>query len=462
VQIWFQNRRQNSRRKSSPLEGDELRSQISSQGSDVSEPCSSPDVSNQTSGEHVEQATTEAPAKKLEDSTPNQSADANPTEAEVTIAVVETQSTLVASFASAQSPGSTSTEPSHTQTSQFQISSQESVLSTKTGSGYVADRRSASSARPRDAPVPHIRRGTIQIHQPRVLNRSSSYLRISMTDDGQAKVVDRAAPSPSPEKPNPTISTAAARTSGLRRSYSAANLDDTTTMNGSMDGARKLARVSTIGRSRDSRTWEFWCDSDARNSLVERAEQETSGSAAESIRMMRTNSNRALRANAVKLNSPIVAHGGRLGDKTRRPPTMKRSNTHHGRLQSKAAPSEATGKKVKKGKNGEEFQRPNGDSDKENWEPDDAPRGQAVSGVRGSKKVLGENANAMTQSNSLGALMAKERKSGKKDLTAADVDDEVSTFMSGSVSNSRSSSAAVGEELDCVQSLLSLSQGNWA
>jgi hypothetical protein len=181
--------------------------------------------------------------------------------------------------------------------------------------------------------------------------------------------------------------------------------------------------------------------------------------------MMRTNSNRALRANAVKLNSPIVRS---LVHKTKGVLPLKRANTHHGRLQSKAAPvktvaPKAASKKGKKGKNGEEFQRPNGDSDKENWEPADAPRGQVVPGMRGSKKVLGENANAMTHSNSLGALMAKERKSGSKGLTTADVDDEVSTFMSaGASSNSRSSSAAVGEDLDCVQSLLSLSQGNWA
>jgi hypothetical protein len=58
----------------------------------------------------------------------------------------------------------------------------------------------------------------------------------------------------------------------------------------------------------------------------------------------------------------------------------------------------------------------------------------------------------MSQSSSLGAMM--NRASGK----IVEVDEDVRHFISKEGSASTPSS---GDDLDCVQSLLSLSQGNW-
>ena len=48
------------------------------------------------------------------------------------------------------------------------------------------------------------------------------------------------------------------------------------------------SRHSMSGRSRGARTWEFYCDSDARNALTEQAEREESGSATAAFEMIRS------------------------------------------------------------------------------------------------------------------------------------------------------------------------------
>ena len=47
--------------------------------------------------------------------------------------------------------------------------------------------------------------------------------------------------------------------------------------------------VGQVERSRDARTWEFYCDSDARNALTEQAEREEKGSATAAIGLIGKN-----------------------------------------------------------------------------------------------------------------------------------------------------------------------------
>lgn len=336
---------------------------------------------------------------------------------------------------------------------------------TSSGPGYLANRRSASFMKLKEEMSSEQTLLPPSASQPvPTLTRSgSSYLRLSMTEDGTAQVIDRAAPSPNP----PRTANLGTRPTCLRRSHSVAGLSDKLRdAEADLDRAAKVRRTSgPLGRSMDSRAWEFWCDAGARNALASKAEMETSGNAASAISIMRANTARsgaALQINVNRRNVPMVSQSfgsvAQKGGKKGRQP-LARASTSYGRLQSRTGErkGDSGGRLVKgKSKEGEEWEAPNTDSDKENWEPEDVinPRRPHVYEPkwRGSRKMLGENMNVMSESSSLGALMG--RAGGKR----AEVDEEVKRFMGKEASVGTTSS---GEDMDCVQSLLSLSQGNW-
>jgi hypothetical protein len=446
VQIWFQNRRQNTRRKMR-LEGHDVAS--SSEGSDPILPSSSPEPptmaeQDRNTVSNLKAKTMDANATIITAAEPTSSA---PQPSNLPFPKLEFPSSV---------PEALETQPTEisnsqgSQGSQIQISSQQSNKS-----GYIANRRVTTSFledidfAPAPAPRKTIRRFA-----------SSHDFRLSMTDDGTAKVVDRSQKSPSPERPRSTAveNAIVSRLGSLRRSYSAAGLDTSSPTSSSHDAARKLPRTSALGRSRDSRTWEFWCDSDARSSLISRAEQETSGSAAEAIGLIRSNSSRVLRLNTQKMNSPNPGHH-RSRDGKR--PGLQRSQTHHGFVKTKPTQTFQSKNQSNKKANDDEFEQLNTESDKENNEPSTtrSSRPSQPTFMRGTK-VLGENMEVMSHSSSLGSMMAREGRSkssrGPKPV-GIHVDEEVASFMGSS-----DSGTAIGEDLDCVQSLLSLSQGNWA
>lgn len=473
VQIWFQNRRQASRRKSRESDSHGSASHPPSDISDGSVVSSMPNDASDNVEKDAENH------KELQDADANaalsdegRSKEEDPV-AEKPTETSETQSTVLEPTSSAMQ-SSAPTDFANSQPSQPIPASQETISST-----YIANRRHASTFLKEEEEVVVAQSTT----EARSLARSgSAYLRISMTDDGQATIVDRAAKSH--ERPQSSTGRSVSRRGSLRRSYSAAGFtEDQTQSQDSKQTSAKVPRISKPGRSRDSRTWEFYCDSDARNSntLSKQANQELSGSASEAIGLMRSNSNRALRINPSKLNSPHSGQHGRVaeaGSKKRGP--LKRATTAHGRIQSNVVEILADAKKpAKKGgdDDGEdEFERPNTDSDKENWEPEDERRGGSGSGSQqkaasqpGKRRVLSENSKVMSQSSSLGAMMAHERRSKRgqagssksKSKVADDVDDEVAGFMRGASSTRTATGTSSGDELDCVHSLLSLSQGNW-
>jgi hypothetical protein len=271
-----------------------------------------------------------------------------------------------------------------------------------------------------------------------------------MTADGKAKVVDRNNPSPSPEKQPPPFQAPAAL---RRRSTADSSL------------GRTGMRASAAGRSRDSRTWEFWCDSDARNSLIERADQEASGSAAEAIGLIRAKSNsrrrNALKPNPGKMNSPAAAV---LHAKGAEPSMMHKAKLKRASTSPTTATGSVAGNKGDCGVDEEDFEHLNSESDKENRSPHKGGgAGSRPRGVRrtyqpsgGARGALGEN-----KSDQVGAGRPPPPRRRATDAgpttPPARVDAEVSAFMAGV----DGSAASMPEELDCVQSLLSLSQGNW-
>ncbi len=225
----------------------------------------------------------------------------------------------------------------------------------------------------------------------------------------------------------------------------------------------------TVGRSRDSRAWEFWCDPDSRSStsLTTRAEQEGSGSAADAIGILRAN-RRILAQNKARQNTPLKKRNSSkptLGDsgvkKSRGP--MQRSATVSGRFSTKEYKEYQKG-----GDTTESEDLPQTESDKENWSPEtpktvrrDRDVAATPPASQRARQILGENTDIMSQSSSLGALLANERpRKGKEVVLDPEQDDELRQFMtSGHLSDPTSLSSA--EEAGCVEGLLKLSQGHW-
>ena len=281
VQIWFQNRRQASRKKARA--SDEV-------------PLSSSDPA-----EELESVDSLRSSPQL----PDVEVDAIPSEDPPQVHVTEDTAHTTCPEAQRQEPTQNETQTTTTTANSFMLQAPPSSQTTEVIDPQEFSIPSSSAPTPltsfKNASSTINRRGTTQVQRPRAsLGSSSPYLRLSMTEDGKARVVDRAAQTPSPErqKPQAPLSTS----NSLRRSYSAAGLTEPQSQSDNV--ARKMPRLA--GRSRDSKMWEFWCDTDARISLADKVDKEGSGSAAEAIGLLRSNSSRALRVNNTLKNSPIL------------------------------------------------------------------------------------------------------------------------------------------------------------
>jgi hypothetical protein len=217
-----------------------------------------------------------------------------------------------------------------------------------------------------------------------------------------------------------------------------------------------------IGRSRDSRAWEFWCDPDTRHntSLTARAEQEGSGSAADAIGLLRAN-RKILAQNQARQNTPLKSRQG--SHKVLSSSGVKKSR---GSIQRASTFNVfSSGKKQKDSDETESDEFPFTESDKENWEPD-MPKSvrrrpfATPNSMQRSRQVLGENTNVISQSASLSALFAKAKSKGGKGIADPEQDDELKTFMNGDSGSGRTNLSSA-EEAGCVEGLLALSQGQW-
>lgn len=216
------------------------------------------------------------------------------------------------------------------------------------------------------------------------------------------------------------------------------------------------------GRSRDSRNWEFFCDSETRDELTTQAEHESNGSAVAAISLLRSASNSALKSSANKRNAPPSRQD--MSNQEKRP-KLGRAMSSLARLQntgntSLKIPRSNKGKPVLMGS-------PSGDSDKENWLPDGesgTTRRRPLPSSRPdipSQMVLGENSTVPTHATNFGGGKNRRRKATQaeprifEDGESGGASQEVERFMRGEVSPSKKG------DLDCIQGLLSLSQGNW-
>ncbi|KAF2000978.1 hypothetical protein P154DRAFT_522237 [Amniculicola lignicola CBS 123094] len=494
VQIWFQNKRQNDRRRSRPM--DSSSALLMSSSSTMSDPPTEDDSHAPEAEASEEQqearptADVEQPAQGKEaepqssaqeesapQPAPEPTSDENASEneegveeapsPELTVVKTESQNTVesIASIPSTDphTVDTASTEPS---------SSQQTLSSSQPRTSYLANRRSASFLRyGEDHPEHSFSMSTPALptadsaSSTRSLKRARSYIRLSMTEDGNARVITDADQSPSPPQAHLDPATFAREAASLQRSHSAVSLNERLAAASRGEPAPKMPRTSSnIGRSRDSSNWEFFCDPEIRNSnkLQTQAEQEGSGNAVDAIKLLSAN-RRILHQNQARQNASLSRHGslkGRSDGVKKARGSLQRASTTHGRMQTKG-----TGEKKLSESESDDF--PQTESDKENWEPTDEPSlSQAQSQRRRQapplnphpRQVLGENTEVMSQSSSLGAMMAREGRGKKRGSEHLDPeqDDELRAFMSAG-----RPSLSSAEEQGCVEGLLKLSQGNW-
>lgn len=283
--------------------------------------------------------------------------------------------------------------------------------------------------------------------------RKVSSVRLSLTLDGKAEVTEGSGPLSAllPRfKARPSV--------GLQRSQSAVEPKQKACDSFLLPSLGNVGR-GRAGRSRDARTWEFFCDGgDAQDALTKRAEGEQAGSAASAISLIRQNSSSTLKLNATKRNAAREREESckrtkRLEVNERR--RLSRTQSSVARLQSSISEKPST--KSLPGSILDPWA--SGDSDKENWLPGTtvAPPRRTAAAPQGTGTVRGilrESTHLPSHSSSLDALLNAAKNTPKQQ--------EKSRKVPGTeTSDDTTSSSQDAEDFDCVQSLLSLSQGAW-
>lgn len=296
----------------------------------------------------------------------------------------------------------------------------------------------------------------VSIGHPSLPRRTSSSIRLSTSVDGKAEVVTVTDKEPASLLTDLNLKP---RLRGsLQRSQSAVEPNDL------FLGSR---RASITGRSRDARTWEFYCDSDARNALTEHAARERSGSAVGPIGLIRSRNNKAIgsKRNANPSQREPTKRQ-KPQDLLAEKPKLARTTSSVARLQS----VKNIQKQDMKGKDKypAALYEDGSDSDKENWEPgtqtsrERRPRRLVNPQMR--RRLLEESRNHPSLSCSLGTLMNRDNvsprhsrpnTSSSHEAIIPKTDAKVAEFMCAKPTE-------MPEDLDCVQNLLSLSQAAWS
>ncbi|KAL8834205.1 MAG: hypothetical protein Q9170_003862 [Blastenia crenularia] len=318
---------------------------------------------------------------------------------------------------------------------------------------------------------------------PTCLKRTVSQPRLCTSLDGSVRIKTGLSPSPSPPRLSLQTICQPRIPGSLQRSQSAITPSTIT-------GPRPL---TSIGRSRDSRTWEFYCDANTKDELTRQAEREQKGSAAGAIALTRSLSKGSLSASTITgvTNKRVSTSTKSETQKRFKPnettssakPKLARASSSVARLQStvdslssidKSQPTFTSapqkGERTKKKSAGIDLFIDGNESDKENWVPGTqataAPRRRQGKKPAARSRVLQENIFLSADSTSLSSRPGKGRSrtsAGRgnvpsKESLGSQNDDEAEAFM-------RRDDGIVGEgddeDLQGVQGLLSLSQGAW-
>lgn len=332
--------------------------------------------------------------------------------------------------------------------------------------GYLANRRSAPSLPPINLAPTDSNTSSQYIvhgHPARTLKKTSSFVRLSMSFDGNATVSTKDDTSPSPPRGSQVMLKFGESGNDSQQSAPA----DPATGSGEQ---RSSHHRSSTGRSRDSRAWEFWCDKDARSELETKAENEANGSAADAIGLLRSASGRSILGTISNKRNSLGFTQQQPQPDAKRPKldsgrsSLRRSFTTAGRLQGKSAGSGLKPKpKLKYSGSAVSVYIPGNESDKENWSPErqvvtSREHGDYMSG----KKMLEERHDGVNRGSPRKQGHGKANRGGERlpgsENADPEADPELATFMRG---GRKSASLSSEDDLDCVQGLLSLSQGNW-
>lgn len=285
----------------------------------------------------------------------------------------------------------------------------------------------------------------------------NSGIRLSMSLDGAVKVKTSNEETPSPPKKLPRMQTKF-RKDGLRRSYSAGAPNDLA-KGGHGSGTRPASGI--FGRSRDARTWEFYCDSDARAALSTQAENENNGSAVGAINLIRSQSQHAKCKPQLEKGSAVKPQVGRGQPKqpaalAEQKPKLLRAMSSMARLSGNLKDHGVPNNKMAVISH---KRSPSGDSDKENWEPGTRSsnhrlRRTQVSAAP-SRDIL-QNRLPATSS----TFFSKRGGNGGKGDSGWEEGDALSG-KGHETDGYDHGNDKEDEDLDCIQGLLSLSQGTW-
>ncbi|KAF7178263.1 hypothetical protein CNMCM7691_006938 [Aspergillus felis] len=491
VQIWFQNRRQNDRRKSKPLQPHELlapRSDVSSplgQTTSDDRPSAEPGSSSggeQYDGQEQDRDFAELP---LEDGVPQSSYESVESGGKDDTAQLSLSSQTSLSSQSSENsqelhgtiPDTTSTQQDNdTPLDDTQLSAKrkrsisdlrgdvpttlQQQQQTPSGLQVLKSPPSLRLSLSFDGEAMVRREGELTPSPPKGRNS----LRIAMSSDGKAVIRTEDEPSPSKGRIS-MFSTRSSRFTGLRRSSSAVVLGT--------PRAGAIEKEKAFGRSRDPRNWESFFDTDARSALSTPVSSQSAPNSASPNLMPAPGQRSLTRSLSARhtnlstsiandyLNTPIPQHAGDKRRKlSRTVSSLGRLESGHGNLNRTPSGTYKISKLRDTMKGKDDLDIECGDSDKENWIP-----GTRVSHVRrraathhqSQRPVLKEaNGRDGRMNRGPGIRSRIPQPSHRKSIKSMpELDAGVSAFMAGG------GVASQEEDLDCVQGLLSLSQGAW-
>ncbi|KAL8969149.1 MAG: hypothetical protein Q9197_004499 [Variospora fuerteventurae] len=491
IAIWFQNKRQVQRRRSRPMTTEEISSvlhcsQNSATSSTTSHPASSqeflvhedhttPVTSQSIAGSDDQELSTQHIHRDPNSSQPEASDPAFPAHQGGPPSSAATQTSVDAVDNSSNAPKGTSngsfSDP---------LAMPCAIKPRLSGSSNAAGDSDIASNQVLQAPD-STSRYTLSTPPLRAANlkRTLSQPRLSTSLNGSVRVATGTSPSPSPPRP---------QRSALQRSHSSVV-------------SRTFApagHAALFGRSRDSRTWEFYCDRGSREELTQAAELETTGSATAAIALMRSSSkeSKSMRANPAVPNKRNAGPNKRNSSKRPKTdqtcraakPKLSRATSSLARLQSstnsasnltkqKSALSRtelaaATTDDEALKKSFIDIYDEGNESDKENWLPGTQLPATPRRRHRDARRNDGF-AGVLREASSIPSLSSTSLRSGintgnaghpanSKYQEDSENDDDVIRFLGGRGSGS----VVVGEsgdeeDLAGVHGLLSLSQGAW-